>query len=93
MRPIIEKIVFAGITCLVPKSWDSWFWSDISENLDFCWGTNCHSLVRAEDLRKELEPLPADMVGDKLIYKATATKLLKTLSELGEQDIMVDLES
>ena len=46
---------FVAATSLVPRGWDKWFWSAISDNAPFSWGDNDHSLVNAQDFAKHCE--------------------------------------
>ena len=48
LQNLIETCEFVPATSLVPRSWDSWFWSQFSENAPFTWGDNNRSLVDFE---------------------------------------------
>ncbi len=79
----VQTCEFVSATDLVPRSWDKWFWENISENAPFSWGDNNRSMVTASDFARHCE--------ERLDDSPKIKRFLKKVRALGE--MYIDLES
>lgn len=79
----LQECEFISATDIVPRSWDKWFWEQISNNAPFSWGDNNRSLVTASDFANHCEEVLDD--------SPKVKKWLKQVRKLGE--MYIDLES
>lgn len=86
--PTFQSCVFVEATDIVPRHWDNWFWTLISESAPFSWGNNNRTMVTASDFRHHCE--------ERLEYAEDAPRseiedFLNSLAALGET--YLDLEN
>jgi hypothetical protein len=48
MMADLKTANFYYLTDLVPNEWNDWFFQEVGDTHDFCWGDNNHSLVTVE---------------------------------------------
>ena len=81
-------------TSLVPRTWDNWFWSLISDSAPFSWGDNNRTLVTAvrfarhAESRMESDP---DLCEHNGVLKRAYRAWLRDVRTLG--DTYIDLEN
>lgn len=86
---------FVSLSEIVPKDWDSWFYTAISEDAPFSWGDNNRTLVDATsfghhaerilDVEQSFGSIGTTIKGRK--------KFFSTLNQMAEEYIYVDLET
>jgi len=76
---------------LVPKYWENWFWSLISESAPFTWGDLNRALITAADFRRHCEDCLRYAAEDCDIPQEDIDNFLRLLVDLG--DTYVDLEN
>jgi hypothetical protein len=82
---------FVEVSSLVPKDWETWFWTTISDNAPFSWGDLNRALVTASDFRShcmDCVPYEADQEG---VSPNSIDNFMLLLEGLGET--YIDLEN
>lgn len=98
LQDLIETCEFVPATSLVPRSWDSWFWSAFSENAPFTWGDNNRSLV---DFRSFMDHAVEIFGGDcpavpnscRASLARWEKKMLAFVAEASHGPVYIDLEN
>ena len=81
-------------TSIVPRTWDDWFWSLISDSAPFSWGDNNRSIVTAERFARHAESCMSsdpDLCEYKGTLKRAYRNWLDDVRKLG--DTYIDLEN
>ena len=88
---LIEEVKYVSVTQIIPESWESWFYSELSSSSDITWGDSNLTLIGADRIIKELNEMD-DCFFD---FHAENQKkvLIETLEYLSSNNIYVDLES
>jgi hypothetical protein len=79
----VQTCEFISATDVVPRSWDSDFWSTIGNNAPFSWGNNNRSMVTASSFASHCE--------ERLDDSPKVKRFLKKVRAFGE--MYIDLES
>lgn len=89
---------FISLSDIVPKDWESWFYTAISEDAPFSWGDNNRTLVDAISFGHhaqhvlDMEESFGSNTGRDSVIKGRK-KFFSTLNEMAEKYIYVDLEN
>lgn len=90
--PKIDKFcVFTEVSSLVPEEWTEWFWSCVSEDAPFSWGSNNRSMVTASDFACHCKDVLLNASADQRVPQEEIDTFLEKLRELG--DSYIDLEN
>lgn len=88
----VRACQFVPVTELVPPSWRSWFWSEISDSAPFAWGTNDRTLVLATRFAAHCRSRLGCVVDDGgPISHEEMSEFLRRIAALG--DTLIDLEN
>jgi hypothetical protein len=89
--PTVRECEFVEASELVPRHWQEWFWSLVSENAPFSWGDNNRTLVTADSFLEHCESRLADVVDDQITSQEELDLFFRLLEGLG--DTYIDLEN
>jgi hypothetical protein len=89
----IDTLQSVGVTQIIPKEWEDWIWTGLSDNAPFSWGDNNHSLVDAFSFGDHLDSV-LDYHQDDYedVIKEYRQAVFDTINYLEANKIYIDLE-
>jgi hypothetical protein len=90
----IDTLKSVGVTQIIPEDWETWIWTDLSDDAPFSWGDNNHSLVDAVSFGDHLDSILKYKDDDDLekTIKEHRPAIIDTLNYLHANKIYIDLE-
>jgi hypothetical protein len=89
----IDTLQSVGVTQIIPKEWEDWIWTGLSDNAPFSWGDNNHSLVDAFSFGDHLDSV-LDYHQDDYedVIKEYRQAVFDTINYLEANKIYIDME-
>jgi len=90
----INTVIYVNSTEIIPKEWNNWFWTALSDSSTITFGDNDYSLVSADRFLCELEIILDDVLEDfkdEYYTEEQVNSIKETIADLIEKDVYINL--